>query len=100
MTRFFGYTRLLSTGAPVSLATVTVYNAGTLVLATIFDDDLATPTPKANPFTSDSAGFFYYYGSNTKYDIRFSAGTPAIPTPFTWGDVSLGAAAPLYLIED
>lgn len=89
MERFFGYSRLLATGAPAPSATVTVYRAGTLTLATIYDDDLTVPTPKANPFTAASDGFFFYYAQPGRYDVRFSAG--GIPTPYTWGDVQLGS---------
>lgn len=89
MQRFFGYTRILPTSEPAPGATITVYDAGTLNLATIFDDNLPTPTPKANPFTSDSgtnAGFFYFYAANGRYDVRTSSSDI---TAYTWGDVQL-----------
>jgi Pectate lyase superfamily protein len=63
--------------------TVTVYNAGTLTLATIFGDEASPPTPKANPFTSDGTGYWFFYASG-RFDVRFS-GT-GIATPFTLGD--------------
>jgi hypothetical protein len=63
--------------------TVTVYNAGTLTLATIYGDEASPPTPKANPFTSDGTGYWFFYASG-RFDVRFS-GT-GIATPFTLGD--------------
>lgn len=87
MTRFFSYTRLAPTSAmPAPAATVTVYNVGTLTLASIFDDD--TGTPKSNPFTADASGYFYFYAADGRYDVRFSGG--GIASPFTWGDVFVG----------
>lgn len=89
MQRFFGYARVITTAAPVASPTVTVYNAGTLTVSTIYDDNLSTPTPKANPFTADANGFLYFYAANGKYDVKISGGTPAISSPYTWGDVTL-----------
>jgi len=64
--------------------TVTVYQAGTQSLATIFSD--AASTAQANPFTANSAGrWFFYAANNAAYDIRMSGG--GIPAPFTLGDV-------------
>src|SRR5262245_36578250 len=72
-------------------ATVTVYQAGTTNLATIFSDNLSTPTSKANPFTASvSDGSFFLYAANGRYDIQFSGG--GIATPFTLGDFSLSDA--------
>lgn len=91
MQRFFGYARQLATPATlIATPTITVYDAGTLNPATIYDDDLAPPTPKGNPFVGDVNGFFAFYAPNGRYDVRLSGGIPAIPTPYTWGDVSLG----------
>lgn len=87
MERIFGYTRLLSTGAPAPLATVTVYKAGTETLATIYDDNLTPATAKSNPFTSDANGFFYFYAATGPVDVRFSGG--GITSPYTWGAVSV-----------
>lgn len=97
MERFFGYARLLATGAPAPLAALTVYNKGTLVPATIYDDNLFPPTPKANPFAADADGFFYFYAVNGRYDVRFSAG--GIVSPYTWGDVNLLDTYPLDWIN-
>jgi len=63
-------------------ATVTVYDAGTLNLSTIYSDN--SSTPKANPFTCDSTGYFFFYAANARYDITFS-GT-GITSPFTLSD--------------
>lgn len=87
MERVYGYTRILTTGAPAPNATVTVYNTGTLVLATVYADNLANPTPLANPFTSDANGYFFFYATG-RFDIQFSGG--GIPSPYTWGDVADG----------
>jgi hypothetical protein len=70
--------------------TVTVYQTGTLTLATLYSDNAATPTPLSNPFTSSSDGSWFFYAVNGRYDVRLSGGTPpSIPTPFTRADVLL-----------
>ena len=71
--------------------TVTVYDAGTLDLSTIYSDD--SETGKANPFTAANTGQWFFYASNGRYDIRFSGG--GIPVPFTLGDHSAFDAAQL-----
>lgn len=93
MERIFGYARLLATGAPAPLASITVYDKGTLTPITIYDDNLQSPTVKANPFAADQNGFFYFYAANDRVDVRFSDG--GIVTPYTWGDVQLLDAYPL-----
>lgn len=85
MTRTWFYSRLLSTGGPVANATVQIFDVGTANLSSIFSDNGITP--KANPFTTDADGYGFYYAAGGSYDIRISGGTPAIPTPYTWGDV-------------
>ena len=90
MERFFGYARqLLTPETRIENPTVTVYRAGTATLATIYADNLSPPTARSNPFSGDSDGFFFFYAPEGRYDTRLSGGTPAIPTPYTWGDVSL-----------
>lgn len=64
--------------------TITVYNAGTLTLATIYGDNIKTA--KANPFTADATGLWFFYGEG-RYDVRLSGG--GIPTPFTLGDITM-----------
>jgi len=67
--------------------TISVFNSGTVVLASIFSDN--SGTPKANPFTADSNSYWYFYGIvGTTYDVRFS-GT-GITTPFTLGGFTAG----------
>jgi hypothetical protein len=66
-------------------ATVSVYNTGTLVLATIYADN--SLTPKANPFTAATNGYFFFYGANGRYDVTFSGG--GLSAPLTYGDVLL-----------
>lgn len=61
--------------------TVSVFNTGTVNLATIFGDNLFPPTPKSNPFTADANGFAFFYAANgSRVDIQLS-GT-GIVTPF------------------
>jgi hypothetical protein len=68
-------------------AQVAVYLAGTLTLATIYADNAATPTPKANPFTAQTNGYFYFYAANGRYDVTFSGG--GLAAPLTFGDILL-----------
>ena len=63
--------------------TVTVYNPGTVTLATIYSD--MAGTAKANPFTAASSGQWFFY-SNTLADVKLSGG--GISTPFTLGDLA------------
>jgi hypothetical protein len=72
-------------------ATVTVYAAGTTNLSTIYSDNAVSPTAKANPFTANSDGSWFFYASDGRYDVKFS-GT-GIDTPFTLGDFQLSGAA-------
>lgn len=88
MERYWNYARLLATGAPAPSATITVYLTGTLTLASIFSNNLASPTPEANPFTADANGFFKFYAANGRYDVKLSGG--GIPTPYTWADIAFG----------
>src|SRR6266404_5138908 len=70
------------------LSTVTIYNAGTTNLATIFSDSLGTP--KSNPFPADANSYWFFYAGNGTYDVSFS-GT-GISSPFTLGDFKIGDA--------
>lgn len=66
-------------------ATVTVFNQGTVVLASIFGDNGITP--KSNPFTSDSTtGLAFFYAANGRVDIQIS-GTGF--STFTLADIEL-----------
>lgn len=92
MQRYDGYARVLSSGAPVPQATVTVYLRSTLTLATLYSDDSSPPTALTNPLTADASGYFYFYAADNNYDVRFSNAVPStglIPTPYTWGDQRL-----------
>ena len=67
-----------------TLATITVYDAGTLNLATIY----STPggAAQANPFATDANGRFVFYADPAEYDINASgAGFIA----YTLEDVSI-----------
>lgn len=69
--------------------TVSVFNTGTVNLATIFGDNLFPPTPKANPFVADQNGFGFFYAANgSRVDVQLS-GT-GVTTPFiVAGDILL-----------
>src|SRR6266850_5840037 len=60
--------------------TVTVWNGGTQVNATIFSDSGLT-TIQPNPFVATANGFWAFYAAPSTYDVQFS-GT-GITTPFT-----------------
>jgi hypothetical protein len=68
--------------------TVTVYDTGTLNLSTIYSDEGVTP--KANPFTADTTGYWFAYAADGDYDVKFSGG--GIPAPFTLTDFKLYSA--------
>lgn len=87
MQKFQGYARLNSSSSPAPSAIVTVYYAGTTVAASIYSDNLVPPTVRANPFTADADGYFYFYAPDGRYDVYLSGGT--ITTPYTWGDIAL-----------
>jgi len=70
------------------LCTVSIFDAGTTNLSTIYSDSAGTS--KSNPFTSDADGQWFFYAGNGRYDVRFS-GT-GITTPFTLGDFKIGDA--------
>lgn len=67
MERYQAFSRILSTGAPAPLATITVKDHGTDTLTTLFSDDGVTP--KANPTTADANGYFFFYAANGRYDV-------------------------------
>jgi hypothetical protein len=68
--------------------TVTVYDTGTLNLATIYSDEGVTP--KANPFTASVTGYWFFYAADGDYDVKFSGG--GISSPFTLSDFKLYSA--------
>ncbi len=66
---------------------VTVYLTGTLTLATIYADSASTP--KANPFSSDVFGhWFFFAASSGVFDVRLSGG--GLAAPYTVGGVGVG----------
>lgn len=72
MERAFGFARLLTTAAPAPLAAVRVKVASTQEDATIYANDGVTL--KANPFTADANGYWFFYAANGRYDVTI---TPA-----------------------
>lgn len=75
-------------------ATITIYDAGTLNLSTIYSDNASPPTAKANPFTASSTtGYWEFYVAIGQYDIKFSGGS--ILSPFTISSVSASAIYPV-----
>lgn len=50
--------------------TVTVYDTGTTNLASIASDNAGTP--KANPFTADADGYWQFFVTDGRYDVRLS----------------------------
>jgi len=85
MERYWNFAQT-STGARAGGATITVYDAGTLVIASIFSDTIGTP--KANPFVADSDGYFYFYAVGGRYKVQLS-GVPIGLTPIVWDDILL-----------
>lgn len=80
------------------LATVTVYDTGTLNLATIYSDGVGTS--KANPFQADTYGYWEFYADvDLSYDVQFSGAM--VPSPFTFADQSPrgggGVASAVYV---
>lgn len=57
--------------------TVTVYDGGTLTLASIASDSIGTP--KSNPFTADSDGYISFYATDGTYDVKMSGSGLAAP---------------------
>lgn len=87
MEKFQDFARVLSTGAPAPLASVSVKDHGTDTLSTLFSDDGVTPM--ANPTTADSSGYYRFYAANGRYDVDV---TPAAP--------EFGATPPAYGLAD
>ncbi len=71
--------------------TVRVFDTGTVNLSTIFSDNAGTAL--ANPFTAGTDGFYFFYADDGRYDVQMSAGTPAISSAKTIGDVRLSDGA-------
>lgn len=62
-------------------STITVYLTGTLTLASIYSDNAGSA--KANPFTADATGFYFFYVGDGAYDVKLSG--DGLPAPFTLG---------------
>lgn len=60
-------------------ALVTVYRAGTNILATIYSN--VGGTPLGNPLTASNTGFYVFWTDEANVDLQFSGG--GISTPFT-----------------
>lgn len=61
------------------LATVTVFNAGTAILSTIFSTEAGAP--QSNPFIADADGKWGFWADVARYDVQFSGS--GIATPYT-----------------
>ncbi len=71
MQAFFAFARVIETAAPLTAATITVHDSGTLDLSNLFSDDGVTPL--ANPFTADAiSGAFQFFAADGVYDITVS----------------------------
>jgi hypothetical protein len=62
--------------------TVNVYQTATLTPLSIYSDNAGTV--KANPFTADTNGYWFFYVDNGRVDVAMSGG--GIPSPFTRSD--------------
>lgn len=73
--------------------TVTVYQTGTLTLATIFSTSGGGAL--SNPFTAaTNASFIFFASSAICYDVTISGGTPnAMPGPYTFTGQCLGTGS-------
>lgn len=85
MEKLQGAVFALPGGTLVPLATVTVFNAGTTVIAVIFSDNVGTP--QDNPFTADANAIWWFYAANGRYDVQFSGG--GLPSPYVLSDFLL-----------
>lgn len=79
--------------------TVTVFLSDGVTLATLYSDNLSSPTPLANPFVANgTTGFWFFYAQNGAYRVQTSGG--GIPTPLIVGDILLydpGTGTPIQL---
>lgn len=65
--------------------TVTVYDAGTPSLSTLYSDNAGTA--KGNSFTASTTGYWFFYADNGRYDIVLTGA--GISGTLTIGDVGL-----------
>jgi hypothetical protein len=80
----FQRTVVNSTGDILPNAQVTVREAGTQTLATIYQDEGGL-TPKSNPFLTDSSGLARFYAAPQVVDVAVTAASGAI----SWIDIQL-----------
>jgi hypothetical protein len=80
----FQRTVVNSTGDIIPNAQVTVREAGTQTLATIYQDEGGL-TPKSNPFLTDSSGLARFYAAPQVVDVAVTAASGAI----SWIDIQL-----------
>jgi len=76
-------------GRRYAAAQVAVFLAGTTTLASIYSDNASPAAPKANPFTIDRSGYFFFYALGGRYDIAFTSAFPQVELPTTWPDIVL-----------
>lgn len=78
--------------ASFPMCSVSVVLSGTANTASIFSDNLASPTPLSNPFVANVDGTFVFFtAQGTCYDITTSSGSgPMLPYSRTYSDVCLG----------
>lgn len=67
------------------LATITVFNTGTVTPSTIFSTEGGVPL--ANPFLASDIGFWFFWVDQGRYDIQFSGA--GIDTPFLYTAVDV-----------
>jgi hypothetical protein len=60
---------------------VTVYLSGTTNLASIYSNNLITPTPLSNPFTANTDGSYTFFVASGYYNVTKSGG--GMPSPVT-----------------
>lgn len=70
-------------------AAITVFFAGTTVLAVLFSDNQKpSATPQSNPFTANVYGHWFFYAANGRYDVMMDSPDMA-SGPWTMGDILL-----------
>lgn len=78
----YAYVRDRPDGEVAPGATVTVYRAGTAVLASLFTDQALT-APLANPFVSDANAYYAYFADPAVADLDEQYSGTGITAPFT-----------------
>lgn len=77
------------------LATITVYNAGTLTKPTIYSSPAGAA--QDNPLATDSLGRFVFYADPGEYDIEVSG---AGIVPYTLENVSIIGVFEQFVVSD